>query len=248
MQSFRSGIGLGICLLLGAPAFAAGVYNLDLANQYSSGALKSSATFSTNAVNQNISVIATGYAQNGGSGAYQAVSLYEKTSAVAGAEAGLGLSDPTHSNQISQNGHEFVQLDISNILSTARSTGVTNLGISLTGLNGSSSGSYFLFGGSTKGSFLGSTLIGYGSNDSTINLNLTSLIAKNFDFITILSPSGGVLVSSIRATTNPAMLMSPVAGAVTGTPEPSTSMLFMVAALAGAFLMRRKLNLRHSQS
>lgn len=247
MQSFRSGVGLGICLLLGAPAFAAGVYNLDLANQYSSGVLKSSATFSTNAVNHNISVIATGYAQNGGSGAYQAVSLYEKTSAVAGAEAGLGLSDPTHSNQISQNGHEFVQLDISNILSTARSTGVTNLGVSLTGLNGSTSGSYFVFGGSTKGSFLGSTLIGYGSNDSTINLNLTSLIAKNFDFITILSPSGGVLVSSIRATTNPALLMAPVSG-LTGTPEPSTSMLFIVAALAGAFLVRRKLNLGQSQS
>src|SRR5689334_21744293 len=193
MQSFKSAIRVGICIVLGLPAFAGNVYNFDLANQYASGAINSAATFTVNQSNQNISVTAAGYAQQGGAGAYQSASLYENTSAAAGAAAGLGLSDAANSNKISQNGHEFLQLDISNLLSAANSAGLNTVSISLSGLN-SPTDNYLLFGGSTKGSFVGSTLLAYGSSNGAVNLNLSSLIAKNFDFISILSPDGGVLV------------------------------------------------------
>ena len=182
----------------GPTCVAGNVYNFDLANQYASGAINSSATFSVNQSNQNISVTAAGYAQQGGAGAYNAASLYENTSAAAGAAAGLGLSDAGNSNKISQSGHAFLQLDISNLLSAASSAGLNTVGISISGVDPSKD-SFLLFGGSTKGSFVGSTVLAYGNNDSTVNLNLSSLIAKNFDFISILSPDGGVLVNGIKA-------------------------------------------------
>jgi len=242
MQSFRWAVRFGICIVLGLPAFAGNVYNFDLANQYASGAINSSATFSVNQSNQNISVTAAGYAQQGGNGAYHAASLYENTSAAAGAAAGLGLSDAASSNKIAQNGHEFLQLDISNLLSAARSAGLNTVGISISGVD-SSKDNYMLFGGSTKGSFVGSTLLAYGSNNGTVNLNLSSLVAKNFDFISILSPDGGVLVDGVRASFNGSaaqFLAAPAIGA--NTPEPSTAMLLALAALLiSGFVVRRKL-------
>lgn len=248
MRSFRSAIRFGICIVLGLPAFAGNVYDFDLANQYASGAISGSATFSVSQSNQNISVTASGYAQQGGSGAYQAASLYENTSAVAGAAAGLGLSDAANSNKISQNGHEFLQLDISNILTAARSGGLNTVGISISGMG--SNDSFFLFGGSTKGSFVGSTVLAYGNNDSTVNLNLSSLIAKNFDYISILSPNGGVVVDSIRASFNGSAAQFSAAPAIgANTPEPSTTMLFVLSALLiGGFLAHRRLVARRAET
>jgi hypothetical protein len=245
MQSFRWAIRFGICIVLGLPAFAGDVYNFDLANQYAAGAINSAATFTANQSNQNVSITAAGYAQQGGAGAYQSASLYENTSAAAGAAAGLGLSDAANSNKISQNGHEFLQLDISNLLTAARSGGLNTVGISISGVD-SANDNYLLFGGSTKGSFVGSTLLAYGSNNGTVNLNLSSLIAKNFDYISILSPDGGVLVDGVRASFNGTaaqFLAAPAIGA--NTPEPSTTILFALSALlVGGFLVRRKLAVR----
>jgi hypothetical protein len=248
MQPFKMAISFGICLLISVPVFAANVYNFDLANQYASGALSSSATFSISPSNQNISVTAAGYAQQGGAGAYHGASLYETTSATPGAAAGLGLSDAANSNKISQNGHDFLQLDISHVLSAAKSAGFNTVGISISGVDAAAKDSFFLFGGSTQGSFVGSTLLAYGSNDTTVNLNLSSLIAKNFDFISILAPNGGVLVNGVSASFNNAafnanatqFIGAPAIGA--DSPEPSTTMLFVFSALLlSAFLARRKL-------
>lgn len=248
MQSFRWAIRFGICMVLGLPAFAGNVYNFDLANQYASGAINSSATFSVNQSNQNISVTAAGYAQQGGVGAYQAASLYENTSAAAGAAAGLGLSDAGNSNKISQSGHAFLQLDISNLLSAASSAGLNTVGISISGVDPSKD-SFLLFGGSTKGSFVGSTVLAYGNNDSTVNLNLSSLIAKNFDFISILAPDGGVVVNGIKASylgSAAQFMAAPAIGA--DTPEPSTTMLFGLSALLiSGFLVRRTLVARSAR-
>jgi PEP-CTERM motif len=249
MQSFKSAIRFGICIVLGLPAFAGNVYNFDLANQYASGSINSSAAFTVNQSNQNISVTAAGYAQQGGAGAYQSASLYENTSAAAGAAAGLGLSDAANSNKISQNGHEFLQLDISNLLSAARTAGLNTVSISLSGLD-SPKDNYLLFGGSTKGSFVGSTLLAYGSSNGAVNLNLSSLIAKNFDFISILSPDGGVLVDGVRASFNGTaaqFMAAPAIGA--NTPEPSTTMLFGLSALLiSGFLVRRTLVARRADT
>jgi PEP-CTERM motif-containing protein len=250
MQSFRWAIRFGICMVLGLPAFAGNVYNFDLANQYASGAINTAAAFTVNQSNQNISITAAGYAQQGGVGAYQGASLYENTSAAAGAAAGLGLNDGANSNKISQSGHAFLQLDISNLLSAASSAGLNNVGISISGVDPSKD-SFLLFGGSTKGSFVGSTVLAYGNSDSTVNLNLYSLIAKNFDFISILAPDGGVLVNGIKASYvgNAAQFMAaPAIGA--NTPEPSTTMLFGLSALliSGFLLRRRRLVARSAQS
>ena len=77
MQFFRHAIGVGICLVLSIPVVAGTVYNFDLSNQYASGALASSVTFTSNPSNPNITVTALGYAQASGSLAYTPSALMQ---------------------------------------------------------------------------------------------------------------------------------------------------------------------------
>ena len=192
MQFFRHAIGVGICLVLSIPVVAGTVYNFDLSNQYASGALASSVTFTSNPSNPNITVTALGYAQASGSLAYTPSALYANAGG-----AGLGLSDALNSNQISQRGHEFVQLNIGNLLAAAPSAGLTSLGLTISGVDPAAKDMFFIYGGSKLGAT--GSILGSGSSNGRVSFDLSTLISRNFTYLTVTAPSGGVLISNLTA-------------------------------------------------